>query len=93
MEGSSLGAENRGNLQSKRDGSQVEAIQHFRVPNDKLPQTFRLLNVQGLPQWANTSCVSIGDVIQVTIVPCCKEQLVGSICSVLDAAICLWKYV
>lgn len=68
VEGSSLGAENRGNLQSERDGGQVEAIQHFRVPNDKIPQTFRLLNVQGLPQWANTSCVSIGDVIQGDIV-------------------------
>ncbi|TXG47099.1 hypothetical protein EZV62_026393 [Acer yangbiense] len=41
-----------------------EAIRDFRVSNDKLPLTFRLLRVQGLPSWANTSCVSIGDVIQ-----------------------------
>ncbi|KAH7569520.1 hypothetical protein ACOSP7_012962 [Xanthoceras sorbifolium] len=41
-----------------------EAIRDFRVANDKVPLTFRLLPVQGLPGWANTSCVSIGDVIQ-----------------------------
>ncbi|KAK2644410.1 hypothetical protein Ddye_019605 [Dipteronia dyeriana] len=41
-----------------------EAIRDFRVSNDKLPLTFRLLRVQGLPGWANTSSVSIGDVIQ-----------------------------
>lgn len=70
--GSSLGDANQGNLESKSDdgGGCVEAIRHFRVPNDKLPQTFRLLNVQGLPQWANTSCVSIRDVIQV-MTPAC----------------------
>ncbi|KAL6207085.1 hypothetical protein ACLB2K_024330 [Fragaria x ananassa] len=45
-------------------GGHVEAIRDFRVRDDKLPQTFRLLNVQGLPRWANTSCVSIKDVIQ-----------------------------
>ncbi|KAM1123835.1 hypothetical protein ACFX19_005268 [Malus domestica] len=56
VEGSSSGAD--------RDGGSVEAIRHFLVPNDKLPQTFRLLNVQGLPPWANTSCVSIRDLIQ-----------------------------
>ncbi|CAN6690048.1 unnamed protein product [Malus baccata var. baccata] len=56
VEGSSSGA--------NRDGGSVEAICYFRVPNDKLPQTFRLLNVQGLPPWANTSCVSIRDLIQ-----------------------------
>ncbi|KAA8519997.1 hypothetical protein F0562_014253 [Nyssa sinensis] len=44
--------------------SSLEAIRHFNVPNDKLPLTFRLLQVQGLPAWANTSSVSIGDVIQ-----------------------------
>ncbi|KAJ1408104.1 SMAD/FHA domain superfamily [Sesbania bispinosa] len=42
-----------------------EAIRDFHVPNDKIPSTFRLLRVQGLPSWANTSCVSINDVIQV----------------------------
>lgn len=67
MEGSSSGAD--------RDGGSVEAIRHFCVPNDKLPQTFRLLNVQGLPPWANTSCVSIRDLIQVTVVPCCKVHV------------------
>jgi len=46
--------------------SGVEAIRNFHVPNDQIPSTFRLLRVQGLPQWANTSCVSIGDVIQVS---------------------------
>ncbi|XP_059623908.1 tyrosyl-DNA phosphodiesterase 1 [Cornus florida] len=42
----------------------VEAIRHFHISNEKLPLTFRLLRVQGLPAWANTSSVSIGDVIQ-----------------------------
>lgn len=42
-----------------------EAIRDFHVPDDQIPCTFRLLRVQGLPPWANTSCVSIGDVIQV----------------------------
>ncbi|KAL6992720.1 hypothetical protein U1Q18_010834 [Sarracenia purpurea var. burkii] len=46
-----------------RDSS-LEAIRHFNVPNEKLASTFRLLRVQGLPTWANTSSVSIGDVIQ-----------------------------
>ncbi|GAV73664.1 Tyr-DNA_phospho domain-containing protein [Cephalotus follicularis] len=45
-----------------------EAIRHFHVPKDKLPLTFRLLRVQGLPEWANTSSVSIMDVIQGDIV-------------------------
>ncbi|XP_062013418.1 tyrosyl-DNA phosphodiesterase 1 isoform X3 [Rosa rugosa] len=56
----------KGEVEGKSDdgGGRVEAIRHFRVPKDKLPQTFRLLNVQGLPPWANTSCVSIKDVIQ-----------------------------
>ncbi|XP_061354447.1 tyrosyl-DNA phosphodiesterase 1 isoform X2 [Gastrolobium bilobum] len=42
----------------------LEAIRDFHVPNDKIPSTFRLLRVNGLPPWANTSCVSIGDVIK-----------------------------
>ncbi|XP_057437194.1 tyrosyl-DNA phosphodiesterase 1 [Lotus japonicus] len=41
-----------------------EAIRDFRVPEDELPCTFRLLRVKGLPAWANTCSVSIGDVIQ-----------------------------
>ncbi|KAK7308146.1 hypothetical protein VNO77_41743 [Canavalia gladiata] len=41
-----------------------EGLRNFHVPNDRIPSTFRLLRVQGLPPWANTSCVSIGDVIQ-----------------------------
>lgn len=64
VEGSMAGSS--GNSLSKRDSNE-ETIRHFRVSNDKLPLTFRLLRVQGLPQWANTSCVSIGDVIQVQI--------------------------
>ncbi|PSS04715.1 Tyrosyl-DNA phosphodiesterase [Actinidia chinensis var. chinensis] len=44
--------------------SSLEAICHFNVPNEKLPSTFRLMRVQGIPAWANTSSVSIGDVIQ-----------------------------
>ncbi|KAF9588080.1 hypothetical protein IFM89_007321, partial [Coptis chinensis] len=41
-----------------------EEIRHFSVPKDKLPLTFQLLRVRGLPSWANTSSVSIGDVIR-----------------------------
>lgn len=63
VEGSSLVAGNSGNSLSKGESSE-QAIRHFHVSNDKLALTFRLLRVQGLPQWANTSCVSIGDVIQ-----------------------------
>lgn len=48
-------------------GTSEEAIRNFNVPNYKIPSTFRLLHVKGLPPWANTSCVSIGDVIQVMI--------------------------
>ncbi|KAF6171132.1 hypothetical protein GIB67_012206, partial [Kingdonia uniflora] len=42
----------------------LEAIRHFRVTKEKLPLTFQLLRVQGLPPWANSSAVSIEDVIQ-----------------------------
>ncbi|KAF4365126.1 tyrosyl-DNA phosphodiesterase 1 isoform X1 [Cannabis sativa] len=52
-----------GSSLSKRDCNE-EAIRQFHVSVDNLPLTFRLLSVQGLPQWANTSCVSIRDVIQ-----------------------------
>ncbi|KAM7506215.1 hypothetical protein LguiB_005119 [Lonicera macranthoides] len=41
-----------------------EAIRQFNPPNDKLPLTFRLMRVQGLPGWANTNAVTIRDVIQ-----------------------------
>ncbi|CAL5412027.1 unnamed protein product [Camellia sinensis] len=62
------------NLQSElyddnlaRDNS-LEAIRHFNVPNEKLLSTFRLMRVKGLPAWANTSSVSIGDVIEGNVV-------------------------
>lgn len=45
--------------------SREEAIRDFHVVEDQIPCTFRLLRVQRLPAWANTSCVSISDVIQV----------------------------
>ncbi|KAI5430353.1 tyrosyl-DNA phosphodiesterase 1 [Lathyrus oleraceus] len=44
--------------------SREEAIRDFYVAEDQIPCTFRLLRVQRLPAWANTSCVSISDVIQ-----------------------------
>ncbi|CAI8612455.1 unnamed protein product [Vicia faba] len=44
--------------------SHEEAIRDFHVAEDQIPCTFRLLRVQRLPAWANTSCVSISDVIQ-----------------------------
>jgi hypothetical protein len=65
-QGSYMVVENSGKAQSKGESGE-KAIQHFHVPNDKLPWTFRLLQVKGLPAWANTSCVSIRDVIQVLI--------------------------
>ncbi|KAK8664851.1 hypothetical protein V6N13_084624 [Hibiscus sabdariffa] len=49
---------------SNKEQKCVEAIRGFRVSNDKLRHTFRLLKVQGLPAWANTNSVSIGDVIE-----------------------------
>ncbi|KAI4368211.1 hypothetical protein MLD38_016795 [Melastoma candidum] len=45
-------------------GNNSEFIRHFNVSKQMLPMTFRLLRVQGLPQWANTASVSIADVIQ-----------------------------
>lgn len=48
------------------EDTSAEAIRHFHVSNYKMPSIFQLLRVKGLPPWANTSCVSIDDVIQVT---------------------------
>lgn len=42
----------------------AEAIRHFTLPKDRLPLSFQLMRVKGLPAWANTSSVSIGDVIR-----------------------------
>ncbi|CAH2072705.1 unnamed protein product [Thlaspi arvense] len=56
-------AETQGN-----DDDDVEAIRRFCLPDEKLPSTFRLMNVNGLPDWANTSCVSINDVIEGDVV-------------------------
>ncbi|KAG6532682.1 hypothetical protein ZIOFF_006532 [Zingiber officinale] len=41
-----------------------EAIRHYRVTTKTLPSTFRLMQVQCVPAWANTSSITIGDVIQ-----------------------------
>lgn len=42
----------------------AEAIRHFSVLKDNISLTFRLLQVQGLPPWANSSSIAITDVIQ-----------------------------
>ncbi|XP_010420173.1 PREDICTED: tyrosyl-DNA phosphodiesterase 1-like isoform X2 [Camelina sativa] len=71
-----LPAENRGSHEraakkARKDDAHdddVEAIRRFVPPNEKLPSTFRLLSVNGLPDWANTSCVSINDVIEGDVV-------------------------
>ncbi|XP_047938783.1 tyrosyl-DNA phosphodiesterase 1 isoform X1 [Salvia hispanica] len=42
----------------------IEGIRNFRISKNKLPLTFRLLQVQQLPEWANTNAVSINDVIK-----------------------------
>nr|XP_043610213.1 tyrosyl-DNA phosphodiesterase 1 [Erigeron canadensis] len=44
--------------------SSVEAIRNFKPPKEILSMTFRLMRVKGLQSWANTSSVSVGDVIQ-----------------------------
>ncbi|ESQ41487.1 hypothetical protein EUTSA_v10012972mg [Eutrema salsugineum] len=54
--------------EAQGNDDEVEAIRRFVPPNDKLPSTFRLLSVNGLPDWANTSCVSINDVIEGDVV-------------------------
>ena len=48
-----------------------EAIRDFVVSEDELGLTFRLLRVRELPAWANSSCVSINDVIKVMLFSCC----------------------
>lgn len=62
-QGTAVEVESSRQSQSKSESTE-KAIQHFHVPHDKLSSTFRLLRVNGLPDWANTSCLSIGDVIQ-----------------------------
>ncbi|KAL4628509.1 hypothetical protein ACB092_05G244300 [Castanea dentata] len=62
-QGSGMEVEDSGKYNSKGENRE-EAIRNFRVSNDKLPWAFRLLRVRELPAWSNTSCVSIGDVIQ-----------------------------
>lgn len=53
------------NAVAQKAGHCEEAIRDFHVADDQMPCTFRLLRVKELPPWANTSCVSISDVIQV----------------------------
>lgn len=54
---------NKQNLSISR--SKEEALRHFHVSDDRSALTFRLMKVRGLPEWANTSCVSIETVIEV----------------------------
>ncbi|XP_050215287.1 tyrosyl-DNA phosphodiesterase 1 isoform X1 [Mercurialis annua] len=60
------GSRKKNKVEEECDGLRdtEEAIRKFNVDDDKLSQTFRLLKVKELPAWANTSCVSITDVIQ-----------------------------
>ncbi|KMS96656.1 hypothetical protein BVRB_8g201170 isoform B [Beta vulgaris subsp. vulgaris] len=53
---------NKQNLSISR--SKEEALRHFHVSDDRSALTFRLMKVRGLPEWANTSCVSIDTVIE-----------------------------
>ncbi|XP_078157113.1 tyrosyl-DNA phosphodiesterase-like protein isoform X4 [Carex rostrata] len=41
-----------------------EALHNFRVSEEKISDTFRLMRVQGLPSWSNSNSVTIRDVIQ-----------------------------
>ncbi|KAK1284192.1 hypothetical protein QJS10_CPB21g00868 [Acorus calamus] len=58
------GNSSHGNSDVIASADDAEAIRRFNVPKDKLPLVFRLMRVQGLPAWANTSSVAIDDVIQ-----------------------------
>ena len=49
---------------------------------DVLPLTFRLMRVQGLPSWTNTSAVTIQDVIQVLLIQYEHFQWKLHMCSV-----------
>ncbi|XP_057834924.2 tyrosyl-DNA phosphodiesterase 1 isoform X1 [Cryptomeria japonica] len=67
---SSMNTTNSGHHQGLRDmddlmkNDQSEPIRQFNVPQQFLSSTFRLMHVQGLPTWANTGSVTIGDVIK-----------------------------
>ncbi|KAL1355456.1 hypothetical protein HN51_007488 [Arachis hypogaea] len=62
-QGRNAAARKPGHSQSG-EHSNAEAIRNFHIPSEKIPSTFRLLRVQQLPPWANTSCVATDDVIQ-----------------------------
>ncbi|XP_020960710.1 uncharacterized protein LOC107605235 isoform X2 [Arachis ipaensis] len=62
-QGRNAAARKPGHSQSGEHNN-AEAIRNFHIPSEKIPSTFRLLHVQQLPPWANTSSVAIDDVIQ-----------------------------
>ncbi|XP_009131446.1 tyrosyl-DNA phosphodiesterase 1 isoform X1 [Brassica rapa] len=65
---SERGSYERAAKKARKEGDDVEAIRSFCPDSEKLPSTFRLLSVDGLPDWANTSCVSINDVVEGDVV-------------------------
>ncbi|ONM57968.1 Tyrosyl-DNA phosphodiesterase 1 [Zea mays] len=50
---------------SERNNDRTHSVGPLK---DMLPLTFRLMHVQGLPSWTNTSSVTIQDVIQVLLI-------------------------
>ncbi|CAM0906128.1 unnamed protein product [Alopecurus aequalis] len=68
-EGTSVPGMASGQVLGSLDGAASSEINNKRIHSvgplkDVLPLTFRLMRVQGLPSWTNTSAVTIKDVIQ-----------------------------
>ncbi|KAJ0983320.1 hypothetical protein J5N97_011575 [Dioscorea zingiberensis] len=65
INGSSIKSDSQAELASSLNSCDgLEAIRRFHVSEDRESLIFRLMHVQGLPAWANTSSVTIKDVIQ-----------------------------
>ncbi|XP_043688917.1 tyrosyl-DNA phosphodiesterase 1 isoform X2 [Telopea speciosissima] len=64
VEGSENSQSHRGTCPASHEVLEAEAIRQFSVHKNRQPLTFRLLQVKGLPPWANSNSVSISDVIQ-----------------------------
>lgn len=58
-------ARSAGSQSTTASSKGMKTICDYSFPKDRLPFIFRLMRVQGLPSWANSSSVAIDDVIQV----------------------------
>ncbi|KAH9325791.1 hypothetical protein KI387_005969, partial [Taxus chinensis] len=67
---SSMNPSNGGHDHGLRDkgalmkNDRTEPIRQLNIPREIQSSTFRLMRVQGLPAWANTGSVTVGDVIK-----------------------------